>query len=332
LIFESPPRPRRRVIGRIVWPILILAAVTLGLVVSAAGTETRIQIEYLSQIHDYAVQMSRNGEALRGVAARLETISRDEFDTVNQEILEDLAEAMAFVEEDPPVLSVIPVRSLFRQALTAWEVGVEGFYESILDASDNPDDVTALDRIAAALAEIRAGDLVYEQLLVELEREDLPSPLAPLPEVVMSPVQGGLVSQSAALASAARSENNTLTLRPGLMVSQIVADPEWQLDANGMTVLRTTETVTFSVVISNRGNVVSGTQSVILTLTGTSEVGRQIIEVEPLRPGLAVTLIFDAIAVDPGASYEVTATLQDVTEDINFNDNTITVEFTVNTD
>lgn len=305
---------------------------TLGLVVAGAGTETRVQIEYLSQIHEHATSMSRNGDALRSVAGRIETIARDEFVTVLDGIETDIDAALAFVAEDPPNPDVLPVRSLFRQALMAWDAGVTDFKNSILEAADFPNDLTVVDRIAAALAELRAGDAVYQQLVVELERDDLPDPLSPLPHVAMSPGQGGLVNMALGFSSAARSPNNTLTLRPGLRVSSIVAEPSWQVDASGDAVLQATETVTFSVVVSNMGNVESGTQELELTLTGENGDTSLSLTVEPLAPGLQITMTFEALDVEPGGSYQVTAELVAVGNDVDFADNLVTVEFTVNSD
>ncbi len=316
--------------ARIFWPLLIIAAVILGLVVSAAGVETRAQIDYLSDIHDHSVQMARNGDALSGVAERLRTIARDELVTVAQGILEDIAEARAFADADPPVDSVIPVRSLFRQALIAWEIGVEGFYVTLLEASDNPLDATVVDDIAAAIAHLRVGDAVYALLLDELERVDYPSPLTPLPGVVMSPTDDGLVVASLRYIEGARSPENTLTIRPGLAVSQLLADPEWQLDANSQVVLTASETVVFSVVLTNDGNIDSGVQVVTVNLRGVDGTVTLELTVEALVPGRQVTLVFEPIEVTPGQSYEVTASIEGEPEDWDFTDNSITVAFVVN--
>jgi hypothetical protein len=329
LIFDLPNRPRRRV-GRIIWPILIVGAVSLALVVSAGGAQTRTQIEYLATVHDHAVEMARNAEALRLAAGGLATISRDEFVIVTENILEDLADAMTFAEGEPPTPSVIPVRSLMRQALIAWSAGVEGFYQAVLGAADRPGDPTVVDDMAAALAELRAGDAIYALLLTEVEREDVPAPLSPLPEVAMSPARGGLVGLSLAYVEAARSPQNTLVLRPGLAVSQVVAEPEWQLDATGRVVMPSTAEVVFTVVMTNVGNVVSVPQLVVLTLVGGADTVLLELEVEALAPGRQVSLVFDPLPVESGQSYQVTVAIEGEADDSNPEDNAITVVFAVN--
>ncbi len=314
---------------RLVWPILIIAAIILGLVVSAAGTETRVQIEYLTRLHDHATEMSKNAAALTDLVGRLRTISRAEFLTVVEAIEEDLATAGALVDEEPPTPSVMPVRAMFRQAVGSWERGVSGLSEALLHAADNPGDNRALDLVAAALAELRAGDAIYAQLLLDTEREDIPSPLTPLPPVVMSPSGAVILTLSLLYVDAARSPQNTLGLLPGLAVSQIIADPPWQVDATGQVVVTTTEEILFSVVMTNAGNVGSSSQELTLVMEGGSDPVELSQLVEPLRPGHQVTLVFEPIAVLPGLVYVVTASIESVPEDANLDDNVRRVQFLV---
>jgi hypothetical protein len=309
---------------------LIIGAVVLGLVVSAAGAQTRLQIAYLGEINGHAIQMARNGDALRSVTDRLDSLSRDELVTVSEGVLEDLAEALAFVEEDPPVDSVIPIRSLFRQSLLSWQDGVEGYYTALLDASDRPDDNTVVDSIAAAIAQLRSGDAVYALLLEESRRDDFPEPLTPLPEVFMSPASGPLVAVSVRLISEARSPENTLTMRPSLAVSQLLADPEWQLDANSEVAVTSTEGIVFSVVLTNSGNVASSPQTLYLSLTTPEGPVTQELDVGSLAPGRQVTLTFESIGVVPGTTYDVVAWIDGEPDDWSLEDNSIAVVFTVN--
>ena len=329
MIFESPPRPRR-LVTRLLWPILIIAAITLGLVVSASGVETRAQIDYLARIHAQATELSKNGAALKDMVSRLRTTSRVEFVTVMEAIQEDLADSVALAEEEPPTASVLPVRALFRQAVAAWDQGVAALSEAVLHAADRPNDDVALDMVTAALVQLRAGDAVYLQLLAETERDDVPSPMTPLPAVVMSPTDGGLVTLSLLYVDSARSPNNTLGLRPGLGVSQIVADPAWQVDATDQVVVPVTEEIVFSVVMTNAGNVTSSGQEVILLLEGGAEPVRMSHVVGPLQPSRQVTLIFDPLDVLPGLVYVVTASIETVTGDSNLDDNVRRVQFVVN--
>jgi hypothetical protein len=319
-------------VGRILWPTLIIGAVALGLVVSASGTATRNQIEYLARIEEQAGELSKGSAAVRQVIVDLPIIARTDFETAIAAVEEDLSAARALAEEEAPTASVVPIRSMYRQAVESWSDGIEGFKTAILTAADHPDDPTAIDLMASALAQLRAGDAIYADLLAEVAREDVPDPLTPLPAVVMLPEEGGLVSLSLGYVEAARSEMNTLALRPGLGVSQIVANPEWQVDATDQVALPTTEQVVFSVVMVNAGNVASPPTSVTVTLLGGPELVTVVEELAPLEPGQMRTLLIDPLAVEPGGLYEVAASIENTAEDTNLEDNQLIVQFTVNED
>lgn len=319
-------------LGRMLWPILLVGVVILGIVVTAAGAETRAQIEYLDRIEESAADIADGGVALRGVTTRLGTISRDEFVTAIELVLDDIADAVELAEEEPPTTATVPVRALYRQAMTAWRDGLEGFSDAILRAADNPGDAAAVDRVVEGLALLRVGDAVWARLLGEMEQDDLPSPLTPLPEIVMSPASGPLVSVASIYVEAARAETNTLGLRPGLRVSQVVADPPWQLDTSDEAVVPVTDGITFSVVMSNVGNVDSVAQQVVLLLEGGAEPVQMSATVEPLAPGQQVTLVFDPMTVTPGRAYVVTASIVVEAPDADLDDNLVSVQFRVGDD
>ncbi|MCI0677902.1 MAG: hypothetical protein L0Z63_02520 [Actinobacteria bacterium] len=327
MIFDTPHRSRR--FRRFLWPILLIVAVTLGLVVSGAGTQTRNRIAYLSRVGDQTTELAKGAEALRQLTGELHLISRVDFETVVGGVREDLAVSAELAAEDVPDLGLVPIRALFRQSVSAWTRGLEGYAESVLGAADRPNDPTPIDQMAASLAELRAGDAIYAELLVEMAREDVPDGLAPFPEVVMTPEEGGLVGLALDYMEAARSELNSLGLRPGLGVSQVVADPEWQVDAAGQVVLSPTESVVFSVVMTNTGNIATMVQDLTLTMVGGPESVEVVREVAPLQPGRQVTIVFDALVVEPGGIYQVAAEIETVAEDANIEDNQVTVQFVV---
>jgi hypothetical protein len=319
-------------VGRLVVPLLVIGVVILGIVVTASGAETRSQIDYLTRLQADATRVAQGGAALPGVTTRLSTISREEFVTAMDIVVSDLEEALAFGDEEPPTAAVLPVRALYRQAVTAWHQGATALTEAILHAADNPNDNAAVDRLVAALAQLRVGDSVWAQLMAEMERDDVPEPLSPLPEVVMSPASGPLLTVALVYTEAARAETNTLGLRPGLRVSQLVSDPAWQVDSNDQAVVPVTEQVVFSVVMSNVGNVDSIAQELILRLEGGAEPVQAAMTVEPLAPGQQVTLVFDPFTVTPGVTYNITATIGTTAPDIDIEDNTVTLQFRVGDD
>ena len=310
--------------------VVVGVVVVVSLIVSASGDETRVELEYLEEMQSQTVEISKGGDALRDVVSRLQRIDRTEFVTVIDGIREDLAVALAFVEEVPPTISLSPVRSMYRQALRTWDAGVEEYGLSVLAAADNPESLLVVDTMADALAEMRAGDTFYADLLVEMRRVDIPNPLTPMSAVVLMPAEGSLVSLSVSYIDSARSPNSGLALRPGLAVSMVVSDPDWQVNPNDQVVVPTTDSIVFSVVVTNVGNVASRAEPLVLTLTGGPEQIREQAEIAPLQPNQQVTTIFDPLEVEPGGIYQVAAVLVITGEDSNRDDNQIRVQFIVN--
>lgn len=302
----------------------------VAVVVSASGQETRAELEYLEEMQAQAEEISKSGDALRDVVSRLQRIDRTEFVNVIEGIQEDLAVSLAFVESEPPTNSLLSVRAMYRQALKAWDRGVEGYGESVLAAADDPQSVVVADVMAEALAELRAGDGLYADMVVDMRHDEVPNPLTDMPGVELMPATGSLVGLSASYIDSARSPNSGLALRPGLSLSQIVSDPEWQLNPSDQVVVPLTDEITFSVVVTNVGNVRSGGETVVLTLTGGPEQVRHTAGVDPLQPNQQITLVFEPLAMEPGGLYEVTASLVVTSEDSNLEDNELRVEFSVN--
>jgi hypothetical protein len=142
------------------------------------------------------------------------------------------------------------------------------------------------------------------------------------------PAEGSLVSLSVSYIDSARSPNSGLALRPGLAVSMVVSDPEW-VNPSDQVVVPTTDSIVFSVVVTNVGNVASRAEPLVLTLTGGSEQIREQAEVAPLQPNQQVTIVFDPLEVEPGGVYEVAAVLVITGADSNSDDNQIRVQFGV---
>ena len=330
LVIIDPPKPKRRALGRFIWPILITVAAIVALVVADAGQSTRAQLEYLDELHTQASDIALGAEALFDVTSQLNSVDRVEFVTTTDAIRADLAAGIAHAELGAPTDALVAVNALYRQALQAWNRGVTGLASGVLVAADDPEDVVAADNIADALAELRAGDDLYLQLVAELEREETPSPVAPMPAIEMLRVDTPLASLSQLLVTAARAPSSALALRPGLGISQLVADPRWVVDPDGQAVMPATDEVTLFVVISNSGNVTSFPEQLIVTLTGGAEPVEMSFELEPIQPGRQRTIQVDSIPVEPGVAYEVSAVLFVTNPDVSLDDNEISVVFRVN--
>lgn len=317
---------------RVFLPLLLVVALVVAVFLTSAGEKTRAELDYFGEIKSQATDLSRSGSSIREMMPRLRELDRDEFTTVMDGVAVDIDTALAFVGSEPPVDSLIPVRSLYRQAVQEWNSGLDSLVTGVLLAADQPDEVTATDVVADGLASLRAGDNLYDDLIAELEREEIPEPITPLTEVALSPSEGGLFSLAATYVAAARASTNNLGLRPDLRVSQVLADPSWQLNVEGQAVVPFTETITFSVVVTNAGNVGSEPQILRLGLSGGEDVAQQeaTVEVPPLDPGGQITIEFDPMHVDADIPYAVTAELLLTGVDTTLSDNTKRSEFTVN--
>lgn len=317
-------------VARILLPVLIIAAVVVAVVVSAAGEETRAELQYLEEIRNQAEALSRGGPSLADVMSRIDEIDREEFITVFDSVNADLDVAQEFVTNEPPTQSLIPVWALYRQAVQAWDEGVNGLSAAILQAADDPEDVTSINLTGDSLAELRAGDALYQDLQAEFEREEIPEPVSPPVDVRLSPTDSGLLSQSVSYVAATRRSTSELALRPGLKVSQVVADPDWDINVENQAVVPATDTIAFSTVITNTGNVESAPESVTMEVTGGAEPVVATAEVPILRPNAQTTIEFDPVEVIEDTLYEVRMKLELSNPDSDMTDNEITVQFTVN--
>ncbi|HLV91045.1 MAG: hypothetical protein J5I28_09820 [Acidimicrobiales bacterium] len=329
MTFEIPSRPRRRLVGRLILPLLVAGLVVLGIVITAAGAETRAQIDYLDRLSERASLLADGPVALTGVISRLATISRVEFTTAMDGLIEDLDAAAEVLAEEPPNRAVLPVRALYRQAVNAWREGVSGMSVALLQAADNPNDPAPVDQLVVALSMLQVGDEVWAELLLDVETDDVPDPLRPFPEIAMTPTGGAALDVALGYIGAARAETNTLGLRPGIKVSSLLSDPEWHVDAQDQVVVPVTDQVVFSVVVTNVGNITTEAETLILTVGGGPEPVQLQLPVEPLAPERQVTLTFDPVTVEPGGVYEVVAEITVDTPDLDLTDNRIAVQFHV---
>ena len=329
LVILDPPRPKRRVMSRFIWPAVITAAVVVAFAVSGAGRDTRSELEYLDQVHEQVTSLSVGGDALRSVISRLSTVDRIEFVTAIDSLRADIDLGLETVDLGPPAATLVAANALYRQALQTWKVGLSGLRSGVLLAADDRSNKLVADDIADALAELRAGDELYRVLVAELDAEDVPSTMAPMPELVLMPDEGGLAGLASVYVASARLRGSSLNLRAGLAVSQIVFEPEWVIDPSGQAVLPATDSVMFSVVISNTGNVVSFPERLTLIVTGGPEDVELIADLEALQPSEQTTVRFGPVPVESGLVYEVVAELNVTSTDSSFEDNRIAVVFAV---
>lgn len=329
-VILDPPRARRRAWRRLFWPALITIVAIIAVAVSAAGRDTRAELGYLDTLRDQTAELSLDGDALRVVISRLSRIERSELVTAIDAIRTDLQDSQDLVDAGPPSDSLIGINSLYRQAILAWTVGISGFESGILTAADDPRNTVVVDNVANALAEIRDGDRLYEDLVRELGMDEIPDPVGSMPAVVLMPADGELASLADAYVIAARSVNAKIALRPGLGLSEITSDPLWNVNPDDQTVMPATDLVTFSVVVTNKGNVASDITPLRLTLSGAGDPVVITQQVPALDPGQQTAIDFVDIPMAPGGPYEVQAELEVTQLDVDLEDNMLGVIFMVN--
>lgn len=313
-------------------PVLLVAVALIALSASGAGGDARAEIEYLDEMSDQIEAIALGGESLQSVATRLSTIDRPELEVVISDLRADLALAMEFADLDPPSTELFAIRSLYRLALRSWDSGAGNFGDGVLAAADNPGDSEPVDTIANSIVSLRSGDRLFSDLIVEIERVDVRDPVTPFRSVALAPGEGPAVTLAVSYSLAARSSTNGLALRPGLGVSQLNALPDWQLNPDELVIMPATEEATFSVVVSNTGNLVSVEEQIVLTFSGAAEPLEVTAVVPPLEPGAQTTVDFEPIAVVPGETYEVMVEIIVSDLDASFEDNIIQVTFRVNTE
>lgn len=315
-------------------PILLVVVALVAVAASDAGGRTRDEIVYLDTIAEQSEALALGGDALRDVVSRLSRIDRPEFVTAIDNLRAEITAGLEFVAEDPPSQELFAVQSLYHLALENWERGVGGFGTGVLAVADNPQAIEPTDVIANAIVELRSGDDLFGEVRAEIERFETPDPVKQVRVVILIPAEGQAIGLAVAYTEAARSENNGLALRPGLALSQIVADPEWQLNPDNIPIVPATDVVTFSVIVTNVGNLISREEELMITLisVGGGEPIALTAPIPQLEPGGQTTVAFDPMPVEPDGSYEVAAVINVTDVDTSFEDNEIRVEFRVNSE
>ncbi len=329
-VILEPQRPRRRPWRRLLVPLLVLLLLVVAVVVAGAGRRTRDQIEYLEAMRANLSEISMSGLKLQDVIGRLPRIDRSEFTATLDDIEAVLAVATAHSAGAPPTPDLVSAAALYRLAVGSWASGISGFREGVLEAADNPESAGATDVLIAALVELRAGDALYLDLISELETEGIPQPVSSLPEVALLPMEAPLEVLAGAYVDAARADSNSLALRPGLAVAQVLAEPEWVRNAADAIVVPATESIVFTIVVQNNGNLASSDARVRVTLVGEEETTEEVLVVPPLSPGVQTSLMTTAMAVTEGGFYRIQAELVPTQPDNDPDDNVLAVEFVVN--
>ncbi|HEX2154687.1 MAG TPA: hypothetical protein VHL52_12000 [Acidimicrobiia bacterium] len=327
-MFDSPRRRRRRIL----WPLLVTVLVAVGVVVATAGGDARSTISYLEDVQLSSLQISRAGANLNDLVGDLSRVDRSEFQSVVNGVTTALDEAADVADREAPDEELVGAMTLFRLAVESWSAGMDGFTTAIYQAADEPTDESVVDDLASAVVSVRAGDDIYHALLEEFARDDVPSPVAEMPEVRLLPVDTPITVLAPAWVSAARSEAGGLAMRPSVRIEQVSTTPEWVQSADGSIVVpAVSETIDVVVVVGNSGNTVTNVGVLDLTLsTADGEPVEQRETVPAIEPGASTSVAFAQLPVTPGTFYELVVDLDPQGPDAFGDDNRHSTGFTVN--
>ncbi len=327
-MFDAPRRRRRR---RLMWPVLATLVVGVGVIVATSGSDARATITYLEEMRTASSDLSRAGASMTALVADLSRVDRAEFESVIGGVEAALARAGEVAAVEQPSQDLIGAATLYRLAVDSWEQGMDGFGVALLEAADNPSSDTVVDELASAVVLVRAGDRIYDALVAELGRPDVPSPVTDMPEVRLLPVDAPVTVLAPAWVSAARSATSRLALRPSVRIEQVATRPEWVTNTDGILVVPATDTVDVVVVVGNDGNVGAEVGNLRLTLLGPD--GDPLVlteEVPEIAAGAQTSITFSQLAVAPGSDYRMEALLTPGGGDMFLDDNRHASGFTVN--
>jgi hypothetical protein len=321
-------RRRRR---RLVWPLVISLLAVAALLAANVGRRASGTVSYLEAIRAETVTLAQDAGLFVDALARLRSMGRDEFITVLDNLSHDLDRAAGVVATPPEAGAIVGVASLFRLTISAWTEGVEQFRTGVLDAADRPSTAPGADLVTTGLYRLEDGDRLYEALLEELARQEVPDPITPLPSIRFVQTNVPLPIAGSTFAAAAAAEDSLIRLRADLSIEQVSSDPEWVTNPDRTLVIVNTEVMAVEVVVANKGNGPSSPLVLSLDLSGDDgTVLNDQATVPELRAGEQTVISFSDLAVRPGGLYRLEVRLQITDPDRDVENNARTVDFVIN--
>jgi hypothetical protein len=321
----DPPRRRKR---QFLWPAIISVVVVAALVLARINEQASAAVVYLDGIRSSAENLVTAASAFSALADQIGTLGRAEFETAIDSVIKALDTAGGVVAESPERGTLVGAASLFRLTVSTWESGVRTFSQGMLRSADEGG--TGEEQIYAGLQQVAAADQLYQGVVVELARPDVPDPITPIPQLAFHPEAISPVALARLFAAAASASNSFLALRADLAVGQVTAQPEWVTDPSGDLVMVASEVVTIDVVVANRGNSSAPPQTLFLDLVGPDSEQTRTAEVPELAAGAQTTVSFPGLPVTPGLTYQLGVALQITVADGDASNDGIALRFFVN--
>ena len=324
-VITDRPRSRRR---RFLWPLLLSAVVLAALVLARINDQATAAVNHLDDIRQSANQLVTSAAAFGSLAEGIATIDRAHFQTITDSVLAALDGAGSVVSEPPESGHLVGAASLYRLTVSTWRSGVVTFAEGVIEMADEGG--TGEERIYAGLQQVSAGDVLYLRFLEELDRPEVPDPIAAMPGLRFLPDTITPVSLARLYATAAGAQNSVLALRADLAVGQVTSQPELVTNPDGVLVVTSAESISVDVVVANRGNADAPAQVLNLELLSLEGAENRTVDVPELAPGGQTTVTIENLVVVPGQTYQLGVALSLSVADGDPTNNAITLTFIVN--
>lgn len=329
----APPRRRRRY-G---WWLLAIATAFVGLALLTGGirTETRQITEFFDESRILVLESDQISEDFRTlIRAELQTVTRDDFDLLMDRLEGLMMENAATLELVNRPDSAFAPGELLSLAFDSWATGLGDFRTSVIAVTDDPAGNNPVDQLAAAIVQLRVGDLLYARFLDGANEliAGLDVTIGDFPVVAFVTTEPALLNGDL-LARTIRGSAD-MGIRHDLSILQVVFDPlsTGGAGSDGELIFPATDRMAFSAVISNQGNV--DEKARVLSVTFQSEEGEVLTsadsELLDLAPGDTRSIPFDAVEVAPGNEYTLTFTLTLPEADLSPENNTWGAQLRIN--
>lgn len=322
----APPRRRRRY-G---WWLLGILTVVVGLALLTGGlrTETRRLTEFFDDTREMAMESDQVAESFRQlIRIELQTISRDDFDVLMDRLEGLMADNVPALDQVTTPDSAFAAGELLGLAFDSWADGLGDFRTAVGEAADQPLGTAPVDQLAAAIVQLRVGDLLYARFLDRANelKEGLDVTIGEFPIVAFVTTEPALLNGDL-LARAIRGSGSALGERHDVGILQITWEPlpTGGEGSDGETIFPATERLQFGVVVGNLGNV--DEESLMVTVTLQNEEGAVVSTEDSglidLSHGENDSVLFGVQEVSPGSDYTLIFTLTLVPDELNTADNT----------
>ena len=324
-MFSGPPRRR----SRYGWWLVVLAIAFVGLALLTGGirTETRELTAFFDESRTLALDSDQVADDFRNLIRNdLQNVTREDFEVL-MERLEGLMTTNAeAVREIGRPDSAFAASELLTLAFDSWSTGLDDFRGAVIAVTDNPASNNPVDQLAAAIVQLRVGDLLYAKFLDRGNEliSGLDVTIGEFPIVAFVTTEPALLNGDL-LARTIRGSTD-MGVRQDLSILQVVFDPlpTGGEGVDGEVIFPASDRLAFSAVISNQGNV--DEKGITVSVTFQSEEGAVLITTESelldLAPGETDSILFDAVEVTPGNEYTLTFTLTLAENDLTPEDNT----------